>query len=167
MKQTIGLVFSIGISIFIGAFVYTMIPQTAFVDNRQIFEAFEGKKELEQRLEQMSNKNQGILDSLGLKIQGIEKQIEIDNLGKERLHQLQQEYQYLSQLHQKEYQEKSQEYTEAIWKQISEYTREYGQSKGYDYVFGIAGQGTLMYGKDHYNITKEVIIYINLKYAGN
>lgn len=50
MKQTIGLVFSIGISIFIGAFVYTMIPQTAFVDNRQIFEAFEGKKELEQRL---------------------------------------------------------------------------------------------------------------------
>lgn len=167
MKQILVLTLTIGISALIGGWVYNSIPKIAFVDNRKLFESFEGRKELEQRLEQESNLNKGKLDSLGLRIQAIEKQLQPDDTTLKYLYTLKQQYQQSSQVYQGNYQQKSQEYTEAIWKQISQYTIEYGQSKGYDYVFGIAGQGTLMYGKEHYDITKEVIEYINSKYAGN
>jgi outer membrane protein len=167
MKQILILILSIGISALIGGLVYNTIPKTAFVDNRQLFEAFEGRKELEHRLEQESSSNKAKLDSLSLRIKAGEKQVQLDQESAKYLYSLKQQYQQLSQVYQGSYQEKSQEYTEAIWKQISQYTIEYGESKGYDYIFGIAGQGTLMYGKEHYDITKEVVEYVNSKYAGN
>lgn len=157
----------IGISILIGVIVYNSIPKTAFVDNRRLFEAFQGKKELENKLEQDSNQKKAMIDSLGLQIKAIQESTELDENSKKRLFLLQRQYEQINYEHQGTYQQKSQEYTEAIWKQISQYTLEYSKEKGYDYVFGIAGQGSLMYGKPQYDITEEVLNYINTKYGGN
>lgn len=65
-------------------------------------------------MEQESNINKAKLDSLGLHIQVIEKQVQTDNTALEYLYRLKQQYQQLSQVHQGSYQQKSQEYTEAI-----------------------------------------------------
>lgn len=167
MKHIGVLILAIGISSLIAAVVYNAIPKTAFVDNQQLFDAFQGRKELENKLEQASNAQKATLDSLGLQIQALQQQSSIDDLSKQRLSQMMQRYQQLNQEYQGYYQYKSQEYTEAIWKQISQYALEYGQTHGYDYVFGIAGSGSLMYGKPHYDITEEVLNYINQKYEGN
>ncbi|BDS15666.1 OmpH family outer membrane protein [Aureispira anguillae] len=157
----------IGVNVLIGTIVYNTIPKTAFVDNQQLFDAFQGRKELENKLQQESNARKSALDSLGLQIQVLQQQRTIDEITQQRLNRMMHQYQQTNQEYQGHYQQKSQEYTEAIWKQISQYTLEYGKSKGYDYVFGIAGQGSLMYGKPQYNITQDVIQYINSKYAGN
>lgn len=167
MKQVWTVIISVGISSLIAAMVYVSIPKTAFVDNQRLFDAFEGKKELENRLEQASNQRKAALDSLGLQIQSMQQLAATDEQAATRLQGMLQRYQQMSQEQEGYYQYKSQEYTEAIWKQISQYAIEYGESSGYDYVYGIAGTGSLMYGKPHYDITDEVIDYINKRYAGN
>lgn len=167
MKQILPFILVLGLSALIGAGVYSSIPQTAFVDNQRLFDSFQGRKELENRLEQESNAKQAEIDSLGLQLKAMESIVRTDESAKRRAQMMLQKYQQLSQEHQGYYEYKKHEYTEAIWKQISQYTREYGEEEGYDYVFGIAGSGSLMHGKPPYNITEDVVNYINSKYAGN
>lgn len=42
--------------------------------------------------------------------------------------------------------------------------KEYGKNKGYDFVFGTGEAATVLYAKDNYDITKEVIKLVNDKY---
>lgn len=42
--------------------------------------------------------------------------------------------------------------------------KEYGKDKGYDYVFGTGEAATVLYAKDQYDITKEIIKLVNDKY---
>ncbi|WMX16221.1 OmpH family outer membrane protein [Aureispira sp. CCB-E] len=167
MKQILPFVLLLGLCALIGGAVYINIPKTAFVDSQQLFDHFQGRKELESRLEQESNQKKAVIDSLGLQIQALQELAKTDESVLLRLQQMLQQYQQMNQEHQGFYQYKSQEYTEAIWKQISQYTREYGEEHSYDYVFGIAGTGSLMFGKPQYDITEDVIQFINSKYAGN
>jgi len=167
MKQILPFIIALGLCALMCGVVYNNIPKTAFVDNQKLFEAFQGRKELENRLEQDSNQKKGMIDSLGLQIESMKEIARTDENAQKRLQQMLQQYQRMNQEHQGYYQYKSQEYTEAIWKQISQYTLEYGQVNRYDYVFGIAGSGSLMFGKPQYDITEDVIEFINSKYAGN
>jgi outer membrane protein len=42
--------------------------------------------------------------------------------------------------------------------------KEYGKEKGYDYIYGTGEAATVLYAKDQYDITKDVIKLINDKY---
>jgi len=42
--------------------------------------------------------------------------------------------------------------------------KEYGKDKGYDYVFGTGEAATVLYAKDQYDVTKEIIKLVNDKY---
>ena len=42
--------------------------------------------------------------------------------------------------------------------------KEFGKDKGYDYVFGTGEAATVLYAKDSYDITKELIKLVNDKY---
>ena len=42
--------------------------------------------------------------------------------------------------------------------------KEYGKEKGYDYVFGSGEAANVLYAKDQYDITKEIIKLVNDKY---
>ena len=81
MKHIWVLILAVGISSLIVAAVYNTIPKTAFVDNQQLFDAFQGRKELENKLEQASNAQKATLDSLGLQIQALQQQSSIDDLS--------------------------------------------------------------------------------------
>jgi len=43
--------------------------------------------------------------------------------------------------------------------------KDYGIEKGYDYVFGTGEAATVLYAKDQYDITKEMIKLVNDKYT--
>jgi outer membrane protein len=43
--------------------------------------------------------------------------------------------------------------------------KDYGKEKGYDYVFGTGEAATVLYAKDQYDITKELIKLVNDKYT--
>jgi len=42
--------------------------------------------------------------------------------------------------------------------------KEYGKEKGYDYIYGTGDVASVLYAKDSYDITKEIIKMINEKY---
>jgi Skp family chaperone for outer membrane proteins len=167
MKQTTALIFVLAISISVAAIVYLQIPKVAYVDAALLFEEFEGKKELQQRLEQVKRQQQQQLDSVKLQLKALEQAAQQDAAQQARWLQAQQYYNGLQQQQQAEYYQKSQEYTTAIWKQIDQYTQEYGAEYGYDYLLGQTGQHTVLYANKHKEVTQAVIDYINQKYAGN
>ncbi|MFK7799391.1 MAG: OmpH family outer membrane protein [Aureispira sp.] len=167
MKQTIALIFVLAASIAVAALVYVQIPKVAYVDAALLFEEFEGKKELEQRLEQVTRQQQQQLDSVQLQLKALEQAAQQDAALQTRWLQVQQYYNSLQQQQQADYYQKSQEYTTAIWKQINQYTQEYGEEYGYDYLLGQTGQHTVLYANKDKEVTQAVIAYINQKYAGN
>jgi len=42
--------------------------------------------------------------------------------------------------------------------------KEYGKKKGYDYVYGTGDAATILYAKDNYDITKDVLKELNETY---
>ena len=42
--------------------------------------------------------------------------------------------------------------------------KQYGKDKGYDYIYGTGEAATVLYAKDSYDITKEIIKLVNDKY---
>lgn len=167
MKQNLLFVLIIVLITLFAGITYNSVPKTAFVDSQQLFDSFQGRKELESNLKKESNKRKAVLDSLGLQIKSMQQTVQNNPITKRRLQNMIQQYQQMAQEQERYYQYKSQEYTEAIWKQISQYTKEYGEENSYDYIFGVAGSGSLMFGKPHYDITESVTKFINSKYAGN
>lgn len=159
-------IIAVGISTLISIGVYLQQPKTAFVDNQRLFDAFDGKKELEARLEQGTQGQQAVLDSLQLQLMQLERRAQTEPTARQQFVRLHNQYQQQQRQLDDNYQQQSREYTAAIWKQISRYTLEYGEANGYDYILGTAGQGSLMYGAAQHDITEEVLAYINQQYAG-
>lgn len=166
MQQVWTGIIAIGVGALISIGVYLQQPKTAFVDNQRLFAAFEGKKELEARLEQGAQAQQAALDSLKLQLMQLERLASTDATARQQFLIVRQQYEQQQQQLDGAYQQQSRDYTEVIWKQISHYTIAYGKANGYDYIFGTAGQGSLMYGAQQHDITEEVLIYINQQYAG-
>jgi outer membrane protein len=45
--------------------------------------------------------------------------------------------------------------------------KEYGKDKGYDYIYGTGDVASVLYAKDSYDITKEIIKVVNEKYKAS
>lgn len=167
MKQGIIALFTIGMALLLVTVVYLQIPKIAYVDAALLFQEFEGKKEMEQQLEQLQKGQKQQLDSISLQLKALEAMAQKEDSNRARWMDLQQYYNTLNQEYQAQQYQKSQEYTQAIWKQINQYTQEYGKEQGYDYILGAAGQHSLLYANEGKDITPAVVDYINQKYAGN
>jgi len=51
--------------------------------------------------------------------------------------------------------------------QIKKLIQDYGKKKGYDYVFNTSEASTILYSKDGYNITEEILKQMNDKYKAD
>jgi len=51
-----------------------------------------------------------------------------------------------------------------LYKDINNEIKTFSEEEGYDYVFGNLGNGNIMYGKNSYNVTLEIIDRINVTY---
>jgi len=45
--------------------------------------------------------------------------------------------------------------------------KEYGKEKGYDYIYGTGESATVLYAKDSYDVTKDIIKIVNDKYKAS
>ena len=135
-----------------GLLSYTMVREkSAFIINQQLFNAFEGKIELENRLKYLEEANKKTLDSL-LRLPADGNNMFLYEEERRKLDL--------------KVQELSAKYTADIWKRINEYVSAYGEEHGYDFIFGASGDGSLMYAREGCDITDEVIGYVNRKYNG-
>ncbi|MEM8909573.1 MAG: OmpH family outer membrane protein [Bacteroidota bacterium] len=143
-------------------------PKTAFVDLAQLYENFNGKKELTNRLSHFENQQKATMDSLAMEIRSLQSQMPVAS-GQAvlaSLNEKQMQYRNLQQQFAEQYQMQDQQFAEAVWKQINQYVLEYGEQQGYDYIYGTAGNGSLMYGSESRNITPQVLNFINEQYEG-
>lgn len=58
------------------------------------------------------------------------------------------------------------DYNTKIWAKLNAFVTEFGESKGYEVIFGAGGTGNIMYADDKMNVTTEVIQFCNSKYKG-
>ena len=145
-------------------------PKAAYIKTAEVFAKFNGKKELEARLDKEERTMKTIVDSLTLDLKFLQKKIEQGDKNSKTIEAFQKKQMLLRQKEREfkdAFQYTSQKYTDEIWKQINQYIVEFGEQNKYDFIYGASGNGNLMYGSDAYNITDQVLEYINRKYEGN
>lgn len=144
--------------------------EMVWIELGKTFEAFEMKKELEQKYNKTEQARKVIIDSLQFELQVLTRQIKAEK-GKDKeklaLYEVKREHYY----RQKEAFENEnavlqQQYNAQILTQLNQYLKDYGEKKGYGYILGADGNGNLMYATDKNNITEDVILFINEKYNG-
>lgn len=156
--------------VFIGYLLFTQNNlKTAYVTNAKLYTEFQLSKELNTKIQEIQMSRQNILDSLGLKINQLEASLrgkEITNLEEQKYQNLRREYDLKQQQFVEDNQMLNQKYQEQIAVQLNQYLKEYTEESGYDYIFGATGGGSLMGAGERYDITQDVIIYVNNRYKG-
>jgi outer membrane protein len=152
-------------------FIYIQIklPKTGYVELKQLYDKFQLKKELETKLISIQNSSKNFLDSLELNLLALSKQIEHNKTDKLLNAQFQREKDYYLSKKQELLDERtriSTNYDEQIWNQINQYLLEYGENNHYDYIYGIHGNGSIMYSDKKFDLTDKVIAFINSRYQG-
>jgi outer membrane protein len=127
----------------------------AFILNQRVFVSYKGTKALETKLETLRNSYAHTLDSMQ-QLLAISPNTGIIEVYEEK----RQQYALAEQ-------EMSDKYTADIWKQINQQVSEFGDKNGYDFIFGATGDGNLMFAGRAYDVTDDVIAYINQKYEGD
>lgn len=129
--------------------------KAAFIVNQRVFNEFLGKKELEKKLNDLRTRNNKSVDSLTTLIRLSNNQMAVSTYqeGIDNIKLMEEQL--------------SSQYTADIWKQINQWVNEYGKQKGYDFILGAAGNGSLMYANQANDISEEVIVFLNRKYQGD
>ena len=80
------------------------------------------------------------------------------------LQQRQQEIQYAEQMISQQIQGEHGVEMDSLVSRYRKIIKDYGKEKGYDYVYGTGESATVLYAKDQYDITKEIVKLVNDKY---
>lgn len=159
------------VSLIVTLYFQANIPKTAYVEIGEVYNAFELKKELEEDIKRVHQTRTYILDSLEIQLNAMAAKIE--NSGKsisdqelKLFEEARNDYFRKQKTFTEDGESVSEQYNDRIWKQLNQYIKDYGDEKGYTYIFGADGSGALMFAADPVNVTKEVTEYVNLKYKG-
>lgn len=149
--------------------LYVKTPHTAFINTNKVYNDFKGKGEYQAKLEELNSKQKHILDTIKYEIDLIELNLSKKSADKEWIAQYQikaKNYERLRMEFEDNIETQKQKYIEEIWIQINKYVEQYGKQKGYDYIYGTNGSGSIMFAKESKDISKDVTEYINKKYEG-
>ncbi len=147
-------------------FVFTFLiscnqeKKVGFVVNAKLFAECIAAKEAKKELSTMHLAMKNRLDSMEVELKVLQSNKKMQKEFQEKLAV----YQSVSQKYQGQLSTNESEMTKMIWEQISVYIDEYGKENGYAFIHGAAGTGTMMYADKQYDITKELIDYVNKRY---
>ena len=141
----------------------------AFVLVNDLFNEFDYKKEMEKKYTEAKNARKKILDSLQVDLSVLSGRIKMNTASKEDIELFgakRNEFGRRMELFEQENEFMSKQFDEQIIKQLNQYVSDFGKENKYDMIYGNTSNGSIMYGTDELNVTKEVVSYINLKYKG-
>lgn len=149
--------------------LYLKQPKVGYIVIEEVFNSFELKKELQSKYENTQKTRQQIIDSIRIELTLLAKKAEAKDISKEQLDMFERKkYDYNLKL--KTFSEDNaqltKQYDSEIITQLNQYVKDYGKLNHYDVILGNNSNGSLMYGNENLNLTKEVIEYINAKYKG-
>ena len=145
-------------------------PKTGYIIIKEVFDGFEFKKELEKKLTSTKNTRLKILDSLELELkilgrklneQKVQSKDDIATFSVKRDKFLEKK-----RLFEEDNQLQTKNYDQQIISQLNQYVKDYGKQYGYSYIYGNDNNGSIMYGEESKNISKDLTTYINNKYKG-
>jgi outer membrane protein len=167
LKKKIALISIIGISLItiIGLFGYLKFTstKTAYVDIEVLYSNFKMKRELEGQMKNVVQTRKGLLDSMEIEIKALNTSPKI---SQELIAQKRAAYLSQYQVFKDNTERESGEFDKKIWTQLNQYVKDYGEQKAYDFILGTNGTGTIMHANDEFDITKDLIDYVNQRYEG-
>ena len=159
--------------IFIGGFtaIYysTKSTKVVYVDLNKAYSEFKMTKELDAKLTLTEQNRKNILDSLKFKFELVTRQLNNDMKNTELQKQysmIREEYSLRQQQLTTDQDEQTKQYNDQIFKQINQYVQDYRKEKGYDIVLGASGNGAVMSADEKFDITSDMVNYMNEKYQG-
>ena len=147
----------------------------AFVDNAKLLDNYQEKKDIKAKLDKQVEAYQKKRDSVSQAFQAeamaFDKQAKElpANVAQKKYNELMQKSQILQQhLMQQEQtlQAESQKELDSLINKVKKNIREYGKQKGYTFILGANDGGSVLYGAEKKDITKEVTEYLNQQYKG-
>ncbi len=148
--------------------------KTAYVDTAKLMEEYTEAKDLEAKFKTRSE-----AEAKKFEVEEANFKAEVANFQKNaqtngqawaqqknaELEQRQQRLQYAAQSVGQKLQMESVTEMDSLIKGVKNFIKEYGKEKGYDYIYGTGDAATVLYAKEQYDITKDVIKLLNDKYA--
>jgi len=136
------------------------LKKTAVVDAVKLSNHYKMKVELEER-EAVQLKGLGrTADSLKQSFQLAQKM----NAGEPVLRALDQAFRIAAINLEQQYEQSNQEINEQVWKRLNPLVDEYARQNGYHLIIGANGMGSVLYNDDFYDITEQVISFVNRRY---
>jgi len=145
------------ISVF--AFLYPKEKNYGYIDNLALFSKFNMVEDLQKMRLPALNQQQKKVDSLyqilqqqtkAETIQEFKQKVYVENTNLQRLTT-----------------EVKEGINRQVWERLNSYLEEFGAEKKVHLIFGIQGNGNIMYADKTYDFTEEVIQFANSKYEGN
>ncbi|MCO4822444.1 MAG: OmpH family outer membrane protein [Flavobacteriaceae bacterium] len=144
-----------------------------YVDNAKLINEFQEKKDVEIKLQIKVTAYEKRRDSLSqafqLELQDAE--IKSRSMSQADLQKLQQEFQQKEQLisqrlqfEQQQIAQESQAKNDTLVKKVKDFVKNYGVKNGYNFILGSNEAGSVMYGKEEYDLTQTVLDALNAGY---
>ena len=148
--------------------------KTAYIDTQKMMEDYTEAKQLDEKYktkgEVMGRELEVAAKNLKAEMNGFQQnamakgQAWAQQKGAE-LQQREQQMQYAQQAMMQQLQGESGKEMDTLIKSVKQLIKDYGKEKGYDYIYGTGDAATVLYAKDSYDITKDIVKLINDKYA--
>ena len=147
--------------------------KVAFVDNSKLLNDYQEKKDIEAKLKGQISAYERKRDSISMAFQTAARAFDAQaktlpqNVAQKKYNELMQKSQILQQHLQQEEQKiqmESQTQMDSLLSKVKKNIKEYGKQKGYTFILGANDGGSVLYGTEKKDITKEVTEYLNNQY---
>ncbi len=148
--------------------------KTAYIDTNKLLEESTEANDIKSKYEAIAKEKGAKLKAEAQNLQNEQKSFQA-NAQKNgqawaqqkygELQQREQQLQYADQALAQDIQTKHGTEMDSVVSKYKRVFKQYGKEKGFDYVFGTGEAATVLYAKDNYDITKEIIKMVNDKYA--
>ncbi|WP_027126256.1 OmpH family outer membrane protein [Gelidibacter mesophilus] len=141
-----------------------------FVDNGKLINDYQKKKDIEAKYQIEIDAFNKKVDSIGQSFQTLAAEMQekdpkmVKASSQEQYQALAQQYQRFQQQFQMEEQQiqrQSQSQIDTLIKEVRTFVKGYGEKHGYSYILGSNEAGSVMYGKESQDLTKEILDALN------
>ena len=141
-----------------------------FVDNGKLINDYQKKKDIEAQFEVEIKAFNRRVDSIGQSFQSYAAELQqkdpkmTQKSSQDQYQALSQQYQNFqqqSQMEEQQIQKRGQTQIDTLIKTVRAFVKSYGEKNGYSYILGSNEAGSVMYGKESQDVTKEILEALN------
>jgi len=147
--------------------------KTGFIDNGKLINDYQKKKDIETsintKIENFDKRVDSISKSFQAKAAALQQNDPkmVRKESQEQYQALTQQYQMFqqqTQMQEQSIQKESQTEIDTLIKEVRAFVKEYGKKNGYTYILGSNEAGSVLYGEESKDLTKEILEELNKTY---